>query len=68
MALGFIVATPTAYLASSLWLREFAYRAEPGVAPFLIAGAAALIIAFATISFQSIRAALADPVETLRYE
>ncbi len=66
--IGFIVAAPIAYLASSLWLREFAYRVEPGATPFLIAGAAALIIGFATISFQSIRAALSDPVDTLRYE
>lgn len=68
VALGFVVAAPIAYLASTLWLREFAYRVEPGVAPFLIAGGAALLVGFGTISIQSVRAALADPVETLRYE
>lgn len=65
---GFAVAAPIAYAASRFWLEEFAYRIDPGIELFLVAGLIALLIAMATISVQAIRAALADPVETLRYE
>jgi len=50
------------------WLQDFAYRIEIGWWIFIAAGAVALIIAFATISVQAIRAALANPVSNLRTE
>jgi putative ABC transport system permease protein len=49
-------------------LEVYAYRISLDVWIFLSAGATALILAVATVSYQSIRAALANPVETLRYE
>ena len=55
-------------VSSRLWLEEFAYRIDPGIELFLVAGLIALVIAMATVSVLAIRAALADPVETLRYE
>jgi putative ABC transport system permease protein len=66
--LGFIIAAPVAYMAMRRWLDDFAYRIELGAGVFLLAGAVALLIAWLTVSYQSIKAALANPVESLRYE
>ena len=62
------VATPIAYTLMNRWLEAFAYRIEIPWQTFLIAGLTALGIALATVSYQSIKAALADPVKALRYE
>ena len=67
--LAFVVAAPIAYLAMNRWLLEtFAYQIEISWPVFLIAGLAALGIALLSVSYQAIRAALANPVESLRYE
>ena len=66
--LAFVVAAPVAYLAMEEWLTGFAYRTAISWWIFLIAGLAALGVAVLTISYQSIKAALANPVESLRYE
>jgi|AntRauTorckE6833_2_1112554.scaffolds.fasta_scaffold14692_2 putative ABC transport system permease protein len=66
--IGFVVAIPVAWYALNQWLAEFAYRIELGPGLFIFAGATALVIALATISWQSIKAALANPVESLRSE
>lgn len=66
--IAFVIATPVAYGAMGRWLRDFAYRIDLGPAMFLLAGAAALAIALATVSYQALRAAQTDPVEALRYE
>ena len=50
------------------WLADFAYRIEIGAEIFILAGAVALVIALLTVSWQSIRAALANPVDSLRSE
>ncbi len=63
-----LIAWPVAYLAMSGWLQNFAYRTRVGIASFLIAGGAALVIAFLTVSYQAIKSAQADPVRSLRYE
>jgi putative ABC transport system permease protein len=63
-----LVASPIAYLVMSRWLESFAYRADITLMGFILAGLTALIIALLTVSYQAIRAALANPVETLRYE
>ncbi len=68
VAIGMLLAWPIAYFLMSRWLTDFAYRTEIGVLPFLLAGLLALLIAWAAVSYQAIRAALANPVETLRYE
>ena len=65
---GFVVACPVAYLAMHTWLGTFAYRIEISWWIFLMAGSLTLAIALLTISYQSIRAALAQPVKSLRYE
>ncbi len=68
VALAFVLAAPLAYFAMNRWLQDFAYRVDLSWAIFLIAGLAALGVAWLTVSYQSIRAALADPVDALRYE
>jgi putative ABC transport system permease protein len=50
------------------WLKNFAYRTEIGLVTFLFSGIAALGIAILTVCFQSVKAALANPVDSLRYE
>ncbi|MCH8962268.1 MAG: ABC transporter permease, partial [Bacteroidetes bacterium] len=68
VALAFVVAAPVAYLAMTRWLDDFAYRVDISWRLFLIAGSLALAIALLTVSFQAIRAALANPVEALPHE
>ena len=66
--MAFVVAVPVAYLAMERWLEDFAYRIDLGVGVFALAGALALGIALLTVSYQALKAALADPVRALRYE
>ena len=68
VGLAFFIAVPVAYLAMNSWLAHFAYRTTIGMQIFIVAGLAALLIAWLTVGFQSIRAAVANPVESLRYE
>lgn len=63
-----IIAWPVAYFAMRQWLQNFAYRIDIGIWVFALASVLVLIIALATISFQAVRAALANPSEALRYE
>jgi putative ABC transport system permease protein len=63
-----LIAWPLAYFTMNRMLEVYAYRISLDVWIFLVAGAAALILAIATVSYQSIKAALTNPVETLRYE
>ena len=66
--IAFVIAAPVAWFFMSKWLRDFAYRASLTWWMFLFAGIAAVIIAFGTISFQAIKAAIANPVKSLRTE
>lgn len=66
--IAFVIATPVAWLAMNNWLQNFAYRINISWWVFLIAGALAFLIALATISFQAIKAASANPVKSLRTE
>jgi putative ABC transport system permease protein len=66
--LAIFIATPIAWLAVNSWLQDFAYRIDIDSWMFLTAGLAALVIAQLTVSFQSIRAALMNPVKSLRSE
>lgn len=63
-----LIAWPLAYLAMSQWLKDFAFRIELGVDVFLISAAIAFIVALATVSLQTIKAALSNPIDSLRYE
>jgi putative ABC transport system permease protein len=63
-----LIASPIAYYFMERWLSDFAYRIEMQWWMFAAAGALALLIAFLTVGFQSVRAALANPVKALRSE
>lgn len=66
--IGFLIAAPVAYYAMNQWLANFAYSIRPGIGLFALAGGMALLIALATVSWQAVRAALANPVDSLRSE
>ena len=66
--LAILIASPVAYYFMQQWLSDFAYRIELQWWMFVLAGLVAVGIAFLTVSFQSVRAALANPVQSLRSE
>src|SRR5215204_923553 len=63
-----IIAVPVAWFAINSWLNSFAYRVNPDWIIFLAASLAALVIAWITVSYESIKAAIANPVKSLRTE
>jgi putative ABC transport system permease protein len=63
-----VITWPPAYFAMRQWLQNFAYRTSLGVETFLAAAVLSCVIALATVSFQAIRAAITNPVNSLRYE
>jgi len=68
IAISFLIACPLAYFVINKWLENFAYKTELSIWIFISAGLLALVIAWITVSFQSIKAAIKNPVEALRYE
>ncbi len=68
VGLAFALAAPAAYLLVERWLESFAFHAPLGPAPFLLAGGLALAVALLTVSAHALRAATADPVQSLRHE
>jgi len=68
VALANIMAWPIAYYSMSRWLQDFVYRVEVSWWLFVLAGGLALLIALLTVGTQAMKAALANPVEALRYE
>jgi putative ABC transport system permease protein len=63
-----IIATPVAWYAMNNWLQSYEYRIDISWAIFFIAGVLAVVIAVVTVSFQAIKAAIANPVKSLRTE
>jgi putative ABC transport system permease protein len=63
-----IIAWPLAYFGMNEWMQNFAYKSGIGVWIFLYAGILAVGIALATVSYQSIKAALLNPVDAIKYE
>ncbi|MES1215877.1 MAG: FtsX-like permease family protein [Bacteroidota bacterium] len=68
VAVAAIIAFPIAWYAMNSWLKDFAYRISIQWWVFIVAGLVAGLIAFVTVSFQAIKAALANPVKSLRSE
>ena len=66
--IAIIIASPLAWFAMNRWLQDFQYRTDIPWWVFVVAGVLAILIAFITISFQSIKAALMNPVKSLRAE
>src|SRR5436190_3428534 len=68
VAVALIISSPLAYMAANKWLQNFPYRIEMSWWAFASAGILVMLIALFTVSFQSIRAAIANPVKSLRTE
>ncbi|MBN2345545.1 MAG: ABC transporter permease, partial [Candidatus Aminicenantes bacterium] len=68
VGLANLIAWPAAYYLMRRWLQDFAYRAPLGVLPFALAGLLGMAIALLTVGGQALRAARANPVDSLRYE
>nr|WP_321450493.1 ABC transporter permease [uncultured Carboxylicivirga sp.] len=68
VAIAFVIATPIAWFAMNKWLENFAYKTNLSWWIFALAGLFALAIALLTVSYQSWKAAVKNPVEALRYE
>jgi hypothetical protein len=63
-----VIAWPVAYWVMSEWLQNFPYRSGIRIGTFVLAGTLAWAIAFLTVSYQAVKASLADPVDSLKYE
>ena len=63
-----LIAWPIAFFLMRQWLQNFAYRISMGFEAFFLAGFAAFIVAVLTVSVQSVKAAMMNPIESLRYE
>ena len=68
VAIALLIASPLAWYFMQKWLQDFAYRINIGWYVFIITGIVAVLIALITISFQAIKAAVANPVKSLRTE
>jgi putative ABC transport system permease protein len=68
IAIAFVIATPIAWYYMHQWLQDYSYRIDISWWIFLIGGVASIVIALATVSFQAIKAAVANPVKSLKTE
>jgi putative ABC transport system permease protein len=63
-----LLAWPIAYFVMSRWLQDFAYKISIGPMIFLLSAGLSVLIAMLTVSYHSLKAAFANPVDSLRYE
>ncbi|WP_349675751.1 ABC transporter permease, partial [Winogradskyella sp. UBA3174] len=68
VGISILIAIPMAWYGMDSWLQDYAYRIEIDWRIFLVAGVVALLIALVTVSFQAVKAALANPVDSLKTE
>lgn len=68
VVIGFMIAVPVSFWWVNRWLQNFAYHIEPGAKIYLAAGAITFLIALLTVSYQSVKTALMNPVKSLRSE
>jgi len=68
VGISFVLAAPMAYWAMSKWLSDYTYRVDIAWWVFALAGLLSMVIALVTVSYQAIRAAMANPVDSLRSE
>ncbi len=66
--ISFVLASGIAYFVMSRWLEDFEYSIKIGMGVFILSGAASLLVGLLTVSFQSLKAAWSNPVESLRVE
>ncbi len=68
VAVAILIACPVAFYFLNQWLRTFAYRVPIGIGIFVLSSLLALLLALATVGYHTVRAARANPVESIRYE
>ena len=68
MAVAVLIAVPIAYYYMELWLSKFAFRVELGIMIFIVAGGSAFIVGALTVGYKYFRAAILNPIKTLRDE
>ena len=68
VVIAFVLATPMAWFGIDWWLKDYTYKTEIGAGLYIVAGVSALLIAWGTMSFLSFKAAVSDPVKSLRSE
>jgi len=68
VAISFVLAVPVGWYLMAEWLKGFEYKIELGFMVFLLAGVVSFLIAWLTIGFESVKAALGNPVKALRSE
>ena len=68
VVVSMVIACPVAYYFMNMWLQDFAYRIDVSWWTFVLSGGIALLIALLTVGFQAIKAAIANPAKSLRYE
>ncbi len=68
IGIAFLIASPIAYFTMDKWLSNFAYSINPSIVTFITAGVIILFVSLLTISFESVKAAKANPVESLKSE
>ncbi|MCB0433091.1 MAG: hypothetical protein KDD18_08835, partial [Mangrovimonas sp.] len=66
--IALVIAIPIAWLVAGQWLQDYPYRIELGWQVFVAAAALVIFIALSTVSFQAIKAAISNPVKSLRTE
>lgn len=66
--IAFVIAVPLGYYAMDTWLENFAYKIELGITVFVLSGVVAFLIAYFTVGFESLKAAVNNPVKALRNE
>ncbi len=66
--IAYLIVLPLGFWAMNRWLENFAFRIKVGIFPFLLAALIALAIAILTVSYQTLKAAAANPADSLRYE
>lgn len=68
ISLAFLIAAPLAYFMMNKWLQDFVYRINIGVGVFIVAVLISIVIAWATVGYKAVKAAIANPVKSLRSE
>ncbi|MDO1499290.1 FtsX-like permease family protein [Winogradskyella maritima] len=68
VGVAILISLPIGWYVMNKWLEDFSYRIEIGVGLFLLAAVLAIIVAILTVSYQSIKAAIVNPVKSLRSE
>jgi putative ABC transport system permease protein len=68
IGVAMVLGLPLAYYIMTLWLSDFVYKTEIGLAPLLLAPVLCIVIAFLSSAYQALRAAWIDPADTLRNE